>query len=68
MHNRNKRYNKRLPNGRVDFRRIFGLEGIYVANRYTNESAKVAQTVISYNKGIPFPFPFPFPFHFVIIS
>jgi hypothetical protein len=45
------RYNKRDPSGRVDFRRIFGLEGIYVANRFNASDAKFAQTVITFNKG-----------------
>jgi len=45
------RYNKRSTNGAVDFRRIFGLEGIYVANRYNTSEPKYAQSVITYNKG-----------------
>lgn len=45
------RYNKRDPSGRVDFRRVFGLEGIYVANRFNASDAKFAQTVLTFNKG-----------------
>jgi len=44
------RYNKRVLDGRVDFRRVYGLDGIYVANRYNDSTAKFAQTVITYNK------------------
>jgi hypothetical protein len=30
---------------------VFGLEGIYVANRFNASDAKFAQTVLTFNKG-----------------
>lgn len=46
------RYNKRNALGLVDFRRVFGIDGIYFANRYNSSNAFFAETVISFNKGV----------------
>jgi len=52
------RYTKRSLNGAVDFRRIQGLDGIYLANRFITPnidtpptSSSHLRTVISYDKG-----------------